>query len=155
MHYDLRWAGPTDYPELADIMFDAVRNGPSEYSERQRAAWVPTRREGQAWNDRLSGQDIVLGACDGRAIGFMSLAGDYVDFAYIRPSARGTGLFRTMFERLEERARHKGVRLLRVHASLAARPAFAAMGFKVRMREEVALGSERLERFEMEKALGA
>ncbi len=136
-------------------MFDAVRHGPSAYSEQQRAAWVPSPRAGQAWTDRLSAQAIVVGECDGRAVGFMSLAGDYVDFAYIRPSARGHGLFRAMFERLEQHARSRGVRLLWVHASLAARPAFAAMGFKVRKQEEVALGSERLLRFEMEKALSA
>ncbi len=154
MNYVLRWGEPSDHATLADIMFDAVRNGPSQYSEQQRAAWVPIRRDGQAWNDRLATQNIIVGERDGRAMGFMTLAhGGYVDFAYIRPSARRTGLFRQMFERLEEQARLKGVSLLWVHASLAAQPAFATVGFEIRKYEEVALGSERLARFEMEKKL--
>lgn len=154
MKYAFRWGEPRDYATLADIMFDAVRNGPSEYSEQQRAAWVPIRRDGQTWNDRLSAQKIIVGERDGRALGFMSLAnGGYVDFAYIRPSARGSGLFRQMFERIEEQAKLEGANRLWVHASLAARPAFAAVGFEIRKQEEIALGSEILARFEMEKKL--
>jgi hypothetical protein len=30
------WATPTDHAELADVMFDAVRNGPSLYTDAQR-----------------------------------------------------------------------------------------------------------------------
>lgn len=152
----LRWGGPSDHAALADVMFDAVRNGPSAYTEAQRAVWVPAPREGPAWTDRLSAQDVVVAEQDGEALGFMSLAvGGYVDFAYVRPGARGTGLFRAMYQRIEERARGKGDRLLWVHASLNARAAFEAMGFAVRTREEVVIGAERLERFEMAKVLSA
>ena len=156
MAYVLRVGEPSDFSVLADIMFDAVRNGPSEYTERQRAAWVPTRRDGQPWIDRLALQRIIVGERDGRAVGFMSLAsGGYVDFAYIRPDERGRGLFRKMFKLIEDQAKTEGASLLWVHASLAARRAFAAVGFHVKKQEEVALGSETLVRFEMEKKLPA
>ena len=80
----------------------------------------------------------------------MSLAaGGYIDFAYIRPEAQHTGLFRQLFELIDERASVKGHDLLWVHASLMAQPAFAALGFTVRKREEVVIGAERFERFEM------
>ena len=154
MERSFRWAGPDDYTMLSHLMFDAVRNGPSQYSERQRAAWVSSPRRGPEWNERLAAQDIIIAESGGQALGFMSLRGDgYVDFAYIRPAAQGIGLFRQMFERIENRASSIGIGLLRVHASLAAQPAFAAVGFIVRQREEVELGGERLERFEMEKAI--
>ena len=81
----------------------------------------------------------------------MSLSAEgYIDFAYIRPKAQHTGLFRQMFERINERANERGHDHLSVHASLMARPAFAALGFVVSKREEVAIGAERFERFEME-----
>jgi putative acetyltransferase len=154
MDRSFRWAEPGDYTTLADVMFDAVRNGPSAYSESQRSAWVPTPRRGAEWNDRLAAQDVIIAESEGEVLGFMSLcANGYVDFAYIRPAAQGTGLFRQMFEQIEKRAASMGIGLLWVHASLAARPAFAAVGFTVRKREEVELGGERLERFEMEKRL--
>ncbi len=84
----------------------------------------------------------------------MSLAeGGYIDFAYIRPKERGAGLFRELFKRILDRAQAKDVRLLWVHASLTAEPAFAAVGFVARHREQVTIGSEVLDRFEMEMVL--
>jgi putative acetyltransferase len=135
-------------------MFDAVRNGDSHYSEQQRQAWVPVPRSGRAWDERLSQQDIVVAETEVGIVGFMSLAaGGYIDFAYIRPAAQRTGLFRQMLEHIHERANAKGHELLWVHASLMAQPAFAALGFTVRKQEEVAIGAERFERFEMEKRI--
>lgn len=84
----------------------------------------------------------------------MSLAADgYIDFAYIRPEAQHTGLFREMLERIQDRGRSKGHETLWVHASLMAQPAFTALGFTIKKREDVLIGTERFERFEMEKLL--
>lgn len=149
-----RWAQQSDYALLGEIMFDAARRGPSAYTEAQRAAWVPCPREGPAWNERLAPQDVIIADRLGEAVGFMSLAkGGYVDFAYVRPAARGQGLFRLMLQRLEDRARERGTRRLWSHVSLNAEPAFTALGFAVTKREVVSIGSERLARCEMEKFL--
>jgi putative acetyltransferase len=149
-----RWASAVDGDVLADIMFDAVRNGESRYSEQQRAAWVPARRSGEDWLARLQGQDIIMAEQDGHAVGFMSLAeGGYVDFAYIRPEAQHTGLFRQLLSRIVERAVAKREPLLWTHASLTAEPAFAKLGFAIRKRERVRIGNQLFDRCEMEKPL--
>lgn len=151
-----RWASAADADVLADIMFDAVRNGESRYTEQQRAAWVPVRRTGQDWVARLQKQEIVVAEQDGRAIGFASLAeGGYVDFAYIRPEAQHTGLFRQLLSRIGERAIAKREPLLWTHASLMAEPAFAKLGFTIRKREQVRIGDQAFDRFEMEKSLSS
>ena len=150
----LRWATADDSDVLADIMFDAVRNGESRYTEMQRAAWVPARRSGPEWVERLRRQDIVLAEEDGRAIGFASLAqGGYVDFAYIRPEAQHTGLFRQLLTQIVKRAIEKGEPRLWTHASLTAEPAFAKLGFTIRKRERVRIGDQDFDRCEMEKSL--
>ena len=88
------------------------------------------------------------------AVGFASLArGGYVDFAYIRPQARGTGLFRQLLSRILERALARREPLLWTHASLMAEPAFAKLGFTITRRERVRIGEEDFDRCEMEKAL--
>ncbi len=61
--------------------------------------------------------------------------------------------FRELFKRILDRARAEGVRLLWVHASLTAEPAFSALGFVARQREQVTVGGEGLDRFEMEMIL--
>ena len=152
---DLSWAGYQDHAILADIMFDAVRNGPSRYSEAQRAAWVPAPRSGDAWDERLLRQDIILARSEGgTALGFMSLDADgYIDFAYIRPSAQGSGLFRQLYEAIELKAREMGETRLWVHASLMAQPAFEKMGFAIVEQQVVRIGDQSFERAEMEKPI--
>lgn len=148
----LNWATPTDYDDLGDIVFDAVRNGPSKYTEAQRAAWVPERRHGEEWAARLEGQVIAIARDDARAVGFMTLAPDgYIDFAFIRPEAQGSGLFRRLFDMIEDLALAQNEPRLWVHASLMAEPAFAAVGFAVVERECVDMNGESLARAKMEK----
>jgi putative acetyltransferase len=149
-----RWASADDYELLADIMFDAVRNGASGYGEEQRAAWVPAPRTGPEWTARLATQEIVLAEDGGRAVGFVSLAqGGYVDFAYIRPEAQHSGLFRELMARIIERAIERGHASLWTHASIMAEPAFERLGFTVRRREQVAIGDQKFDRSEMELRL--
>ena len=149
-----RWASADDNKVLADIMFDAVRNGESRYTEQQRAAWVPVPRSGPELEARLQGQEIIVAEQGGKAVGFVSLAeGGYVDFAYIRPEAQHTGLFRQLLTRIIERATEKDEYLLWTHASLMAEPAFAKLGFRVRRREQVHIGDQAFDRCEMEKLL--
>lgn len=150
----LNWATPTDYVALADIVFDAVRNGPSRYTQAQRAAWVPVRKHGEEWAARLAGQVIAIGHDEVRAVGFMSLAPEgYIDFAFIRPETQGTGLFRRLFNMIEDKARSQNEPCLWTHASLMAEPAFATMGFTVIERQVVQIGNEHFQRAMMEKPL--
>jgi putative acetyltransferase len=135
-------------------MFDAVRNGESPYDEQQRQAWLAAPPAGPEWEERLASQDVVLAETDGMVAGFMSLGMEgYIDLAFIRPEARHHGLFRRLFEQIEHRALARGDSRLWVHASLAARSAFEAVGFTVQRSEWVELGTEQLERFEMAKPL--
>ena len=55
----LRWATEADFDALADVMFAAVREGDSPYTEAQRQAWVPEPRRGSAWRTRLISQECV------------------------------------------------------------------------------------------------
>ena len=152
--YTLTWATPTDTAELADVMFDAVRNGRSKYTQAQRAAWVPELRSGAEWEARLAAKDIIIGRDATRILGFMSIeGGGYIDFAFIRPEAQGSGLFRRLFDMVQERARANAEPRLWVHASLMAQPAFAAVGFSVVEHQIVQIGDSDFKRALMEKPL--
>ena len=87
-------------------------------------------------------------------MGFMTIEpGGYVDFAYIRPSAQGSGLFRRLFAEVMKRAEAAGETELSTHASLMAQPAFAAMGFKIDFHETVEVDGQKLARARMIKTL--
>jgi len=150
----IRLASQEDDDAIAEVMYDAIRNGPSAYTPEQRASWMPEKRSGDVWSERLASQRVFLAEDTGRLLGFMSLAaGGYIDLAYIRPEAQGTGLFRQLYQAIEENARQDEVTRLWVHASLNAEPAFLAMGFAIVKEEEVELNGQSFRRFEMEKML--
>lgn len=150
----IRKAGPNDYDAIADVVFDAVRNGPSAYSEEQRRAWMPRAHTGVVWRNHLDSQTIFVAENVLQMVGIMSLAKEcYIDFAFIRPVARGTGVFRRLFEEVENLALQTRQTRLWVHASLTAQPAFTAMGFSIIQKETVERGDQLLDRFEMEKRL--
>ncbi len=152
----IRWASESDYAQLGEVMFDAVRHGRSRYSEAQREAWMPAPRAGADWSARLDAQAVNVEEDNGVIAGFMSLAPQgYIDFAYIRPSAQGSGLFRRLYGRIESKAVERKEKRLWVHASLVAQPAFAAVGFTIVRQEQVVLRGETFERCEMKKDLAA
>lgn len=150
----IRRADSRDYDAIADVMFDAVRHGPSAYTEAQRAAWLPSANSGAEWHQRLDEQAVFIAADPARIHGFMSLADDgTIDLAFIRPSAQGTGVFRRLYSEVENLALQNRLPRLWLHASLNAQSAFSAVGFVITQRESVELRGQSLERFMMEKQL--
>ena len=153
--FSIRLAVSDDYDCLGEIMFEAVRDGTPEYTEAQRFAWVPEPRSGLDWHNRLDSQTTFVAEGDNSLLGFMALANDYVDFAYIRPAARGSGMFRLLYDEIEAVACRRNLNRLWTHSSLTAQPAFTAIGFRTKNRESVQIGDVSLDRFEMEKILVA
>ena len=151
--FSIRRASSCDYDHLGEIMFEAVRDGTPQYTLAQRRAWVPKPRSGRDWHDRLNSQIAFVAESESCMLGFMTLANDYVDFAYIRPAAQGSGMFRALYNEIEALAFQNDLTRLWTHASLTAQPAFSAVGFLTRAKESVLIGDVPLERFEMEKLL--
>ncbi|NQY96077.1 MAG: GNAT family N-acetyltransferase [Henriciella sp.] len=150
----IRPATADDYDTLGEVMYDAIHHGPSKYTGAQSRAWAPEPRNGADWTARLSGQHVFVAEIGGDVLGFMSIEpGGYVDFAYIRPSAQGSGLFRKLFDAIQARAIAQGETELSTHASLMAQPAFAAMGFSVDHHETVEVDGQSLARARMIKPL--
>ena len=150
----LRLAQSDDYDVLGELMFDAIHNGPTHYTQAQSNAWAPIPKRGAEWAARLDKQHVILVESGLNVLGFMSIdPGGYIDFAYIRPSAQGRGLFRMLFEAVVKQANAQGNTELSTHASLMAQPAFAAMGFTIDYHEEVAVNGQSLPRARMIKTL--
>ncbi|MEO1322299.1 MAG: GNAT family N-acetyltransferase [Pseudomonadota bacterium] len=150
----IRMATPNDYSELGELMYDAIHNGPTQYTAEQSRAWAAEPMRGDGWNARLSEKHVIVAEEENRPLGFMTIEhGGYIDFAYIRPDAQGTGLFRQLFEQAVSWALAQGEAELSTHASLMAQPAFAAMGFAVDYHETVEKDGQRLARARMIKQL--
>lgn len=149
---ELRRANADDYDALGALMFAAIHDGPTQYSKAQSLAWAPEPRAGTEWAARLDGKDIIVADRLGTLLGFMTIEpGGYIDFAYIRPEAQGTGLFRRLFDCVDAIANARSEPELSTHASLMAQPAFAAMGFAIAHHEVVEVSGQQLARAYMIK----
>lgn len=152
--FSIRRAESKDYESLALVMYDSARNTVGQYSDVQRAAWVPCVRRGKAWQQRLDGQTLIMAEKGELVAGFIGFTeSGYIDFAYVRPSFQGRGVFRELYQNVEECALLHKFQRLWAHVSLDARQAFECLGFKVTQRETVYLRDQALGRFEMEKSL--
>lgn len=101
----------------------------------------------------MAEQRIVLDESGGKINGFMSLRSDgYIDFTYIRPSTQGTGLFRRLYE-AEASARKESFSPMGARQPDGA-AGFSAVGFDIVKKEDVELGGEMFERFEMARGIG-
>ncbi len=150
----IRKATDADALDLAQVFFAAVREGPSPYTEAQRAAWLPHPPERDAFAVRLASKHVFLCEEIDGVIGFMTLEETgYIDLAYIRAGYRNRGVFRALFAAVEETARVHAMPRIWVHASLMAQPAFRAMGFLVMHHETVERSGQQLARALMEKHL--
>lgn len=150
----LRTAEPSDYDALGALMYEAVHDGPTQYTKAQSEAWMPAALGGADWANRLSEKQVIVAAEADQLLGFMTIErGGYIDFAYIRPQAQKTGLFRRLFEAATAQAAAWGETELSTHASLMAQPAFAAMGFTVDFHETVEVAGQKLARARMTKPL--
>ena len=152
--YQIRRAVASDYNELGQVMFEAVRQGDSPYTELQRKAWVESPRSGDDWNKRLMNQTVFLAECDEKVHGFMTIdQNGNIDLAFIRLQSRGVGIFRLLYDSIECEAKRAGFKELVVHASLMARPAFEAVGFRVTDNERVIVRDVAFDRFRMAKQI--
>ena len=153
IQYSIRLASKDEFTELGRIMFEAVQNGTPEYTSVQRDAWMPEPKTGLAWHNRLSNQTVFVAENNGSILGFIALAGNYVDLAFVLPRETRKGIFSLLYSRLESVAREQNFDRIWTHASLSARAAFSAVGFEITKRETVTVRNVKMDRFEMEKNL--
>ncbi|MEM8655036.1 MAG: GNAT family N-acetyltransferase [Pseudomonadota bacterium] len=138
---------------LGRIMFRAIHEGQSVYTNAQKEAWCATPPGGTDWAARLAPMQVRVAEADGAPLGFLARDGSYVDFTYVLPDWQGRGVVSALYATVEADARAAGIARLWVHASLMAQPAFAAKGFRVVRLERVERFGEYLDRAEMEKVL--
>lgn len=154
-HLTLRDFQPEDAAAVAQVFFDAVHLGTGGlYTPAQKTAWAGDAPWPDAWRARLRGVTCKLAVQEGTVVGFMSLdETGLIDVAFTAPQVAGTGVGWRLYEAIEARARHQGIRRLRTEASLSARPFFARQGWQVDAEQQVRRGGETLTNFRMSKRL--
>lgn len=152
----IRKAEADDAGGIYDVLVDSVRGlTGGEYTPEQQRAWI-----GSCGRDflhsmvALEQHDIWVAEAAGAGIvAFGALHADEVSYLYVRTRYVGQGLGTRLLLLMEETARRKGERRLRLHSSLTARAFYERRGFTATGRIMVCRQGVYLPVVLMEKAL--
>ena len=148
---------PGDEHALAEVFFTTVREaGRDDYSEEQVRAWATERPDPSTFAVRAEDGRLLLVAVDtnDRVVAYADLENDgHIAHLYCRPSWIGRGVGSALYEAIEGEARARGMQLLFVEASEAARRLFERKGFRVVRRNDLERHGVELHNFDMEKDL--
>ena len=146
-----------DAPALAELFYASVREaGLRHYSRRQTVAWGSVAPSAQNYLARARDGRLVLVAEDeaGAPAAYGDLAQDgHIDHLFCRPDATGTGLPEAIVARLEVAAVGRGMPLIHVHASEAAKGLFLRRGYTLKGRREFTLRAIPIHNYRLEKVL--
>lgn len=153
--FQIRPYAPQDADALFCVFYRAVHEGAAaHYSTRQRQAWAPETRPSPRWQAKLGDQITMVGETSGTEgpQGFMTLGHDgFLDFAFVLPEQRRSGLAHALHDRILNEARLRGIARLETEASHLARRFFLKCGWCERAAQQVERGGVMLENFKMDR----
>lgn len=137
-----------DCPALAALFYETV-HAVTEYTPRQRQAWATGTVDLDAWNRSFLSHRTVIAELNGWLAGFgdMDETG-YLDRLYVHPDCQHRGVATAICDALEHGC---PAERFTTHASLTARPFFAARGYRVVKEQQVERQGILLTNFVMEK----
>lgn len=151
MTWEIRPGGAADAPACHAVYLDAVRNGTSgHYTAREARAWAPSDEVEDWLPPRLEAGTTWIAWRTDRAEGFLTVTdAGHLDFFFVRPDARGSGLAAALYDRMMELADTRGHDHLTTHASHLARSFLEKRGWRVIAKETALRNGVPLDRWEM------
>jgi putative acetyltransferase len=127
-----------------------------DYDRLQIRAWAPDIIDEEKFGHRRESKATWVAEVEGRIGGFSDLAPDgHVDSLYVHPDFQRRGVARALLQYVEQEARAIDLRRLYTEASITARPAFEAVGFRVIVPQTITMRGEAMTVYRMEKQLDA
>jgi putative acetyltransferase len=144
-----------DAAGLVDLYRAPVRSiAARDYSQSQVRAWAPDVIDVEQFGQRCASKSTWVAKIEGRIAGFSDLEPDgHVDMLFVHPAFQRRGVARALPQHIEKAAHAMGLPRLYAEASITARPAFEAMGFRVIVPQTVTIRGESLTNYRMEKLL--
>lgn len=154
---DLRDYTPDDAAATLAVFLRAIRvTAARDYTPEQVAAWAPPDLDPAAWAARRAASRTVVAVRDGAVVGFTDVdAAGYVDMMFVDPGATRQGVASALLDWAVRTATALGATELTTHASITARPFFAARGFEVVAEQHPVLRGVRLTNYRMRRPLPA
>ena len=139
----------SDCPALAELFYETVHTvNAAHYTPDQLDAWADGKVDLEAWDRSFREHYTLVAEKEGKILGFGDIAADgYLDRLYVHRLHQRQGIAAALCDRLEQTVKGSIV----THASITARPFFAARGYRVVKQQQVERHGVLLTNFVMEK----
>lgn len=155
MSFPIRPYLPADAAALADIFREAIWIlAEEDYSEDQRAAWIGTVEDEEAFAERLARQLTIVALDAGEPAAFISLRdNNLIDLLYVHPGFAREGAASILMDAAIKIAQARGVHEMSAEVSDNARGFFEKFGFTGEQRNMVMRDDEFLANTTMRRKL--
>lgn len=147
----------SDAEATLDVFLRAVRETASQdYTPAQIEAWAPIDVDQETWAEKRGSAGTVVATRGGHVIGFTDCDADgYIDMMFVAPSCARQGVASALLRHVTAVAGERGIDTLTTHASVTARPFFAAHGFSVTETRHPIVRGVQLTNYAMRRMPGA
>jgi putative acetyltransferase len=128
----VRRALAADVPGIWRVHNDSIRELCAErYGPEEIAAWIAFRPP-DAYLQALASRALFVAEWQGTIVGFGQLdpARGEIEACYVAPQAVGSGIGSALLARMEDEARRRGHRVVRLNATLNAEKFYARKGYR-------------------------
>lgn len=146
---------PGDTAALAHLFTEPVHAiNAAHYSPEQVVAWAPNTPDVDAWHRELDELICFVAELNAEVVGFISFEPDgHLEHLYVHGHFQRQGVALALYRRLEEEIIPRGIRRIFTEASIAARPFFERVGFRVLAFQVVECRDVSFTNYRMEKLL--
>jgi putative acetyltransferase len=153
----LRPFQPSDLEQVIGVYRAAIHTLAAPfYTPAELSAWAPPTMDPDQWRQRLASVSAMVADEDGVVAGFLTydLTG-HIDMLFILPPFARQGIATRLYADAEVELRKAAVARVFAEVSLAARPFFERVGFRVDAEEFAECRGEKLRRFRMSKEISS
>lgn len=147
---------PADTGEILRLFYGTVHAvNARDYTPEQLDAWAPECPDAARWEQTLSAHRSYIAEEGGNIVGFADLdvPEAYFDRLYVHRDCQRRGIAALLADRIEADAAAEGIAVLKVAASVTARPFFEKRGYRLVKAQQVERRGVLLPNFVMEKEL--
>ncbi len=117
--------------EIPELFTNAIhKTCHKDYTKEQLNAWANLNIDYKTWEERLVKIKPYLAIIDKKLVGFAEFYDDYIDCFYVHPEYQGCGVGKMLINHIFKIAKENEQTLLKVDASITAKPFFEKFGFK-------------------------
>ncbi len=142
--------------EVVNLFTNTVHNvNKKDYTKEQLNAWASKNIDLKAWENRLKTSNTYLCMIEDEIVGFYVFEDDYIDCFYVHHKYQGFKVGRFMLEQIIKNANNHDIKILKVDASITAKPFFEKLGFKELKKNYVKRENQTLINYSMIKDMSS